>query len=111
MRFENPFKKLPQKPPQESPEKKFVDPAADGWKKTQDGFWVRRTNTGVEYLGNISPRKTLTPEQVQAHYNRKKELERRVQEGNEEAAKELESVRKSIEYLERYGPAVMGGEQ
>lgn len=97
--------------PQKSPEKEsFVDPAADGWQKTSEGYWFRRTSTGEEYLGRVAVRGTLSPEQMLSYYDREKELERRLQAGNKDAAKELESIRQSIKYLERYGPAVMGGE-
>ncbi|MGC9599279.1 MAG: hypothetical protein ABSE18_02750 [Minisyncoccia bacterium] len=104
------FEKSSQGQSEKAPEKRFVDPAADGWEKRPDGAWIRRTDTGFEYLGMIAPKGTLTPDQVRAYYNRRKELERRVQEGNKDASKELESVNRDIGYLERYGPGVMGGE-
>lgn len=107
--MKNLFERTVPKPPQTESKNEYIDPATDGWQKTKEGYWTRITDGGVEYLGLRSKRGVMTPEHVQAYYDRRKELERRAQEGNAEAAKELKSVNEQIQYLERYGPAVMGG--
>ncbi len=110
MSINNPFKKSTPEAQEEIKEKIFVDPATDGWARNK-GVWTRHTNSGVEYLGLTSSGEAMTQEEIQALYNRKEKLESLIAGGKKDnqVKGELALMNKRIEYLERYGPEVMGG--
>lgn len=89
--------------------KKFIDPADDGWRKVGGGGWERDILGTYELMGVISPKGSLSDDHIEALYHRRRELEERIQKGNKEATLELEKTKNYIYNLERYGPEVMGG--
>ncbi|MFA6585949.1 MAG: hypothetical protein WCS86_02185 [Candidatus Paceibacterota bacterium] len=109
--FKNHFKKTLEKIPEQKIGKKkekreYINPTLDGWEKIPTGGWRRWDGEGMEFLGNISPVETLSEGVIESFYIKRKELETSSSNKDKEA---LKSLNKRIEYLEKYGPEVMGG--
>lgn len=88
---------------------KYINPSVDGWTKEKEGHWIRQKDGKYEFLGRGSKQEVLSAEMVKSYYERRTHLEQLAKQGNPEVLEELKDVRKRIEYLDRYGPEVMGG--